>query len=153
MRGVGVAVSTYSAGSVGFDGLFVIKPDGRLYIQSGIGNHGTGSVSDCHRVSAEILGVPWDKCEITWGDTSKNLPWTCPSGGSQTIHAMTRAAHAAGMDAKKKLQEIAAKDLGGKPEDYEVANERVFRKGGGAGMTLAQGGAARHRSRRRVRWS
>ena len=53
VRGVGVAVSTYSAGSVGFDGLFVIKPDGRLYIQSGIGNHGTGSVSDCHRVSAE----------------------------------------------------------------------------------------------------
>ena len=138
VRGVGVAVSTYSAGSVGFDGLFVIKPDGMLYVQSGIGNHGTGSVSDCHRVSAELLGVPWDKVVVTSGDTSKNLPWTCPSGGSQTIHAMTRAAHAAGMDAKKKLQEIAAKDLGGKPEDYEVANERVARKGGGPGMTLAK---------------
>jgi CO/xanthine dehydrogenase Mo-binding subunit len=75
---------------------------------------------------------------VTSGDTSKNLPWTCPSGGSQTIHAMTRAAHAAGMDAVKKLQEIAAKDLGGKPEDYQVANERVFRKGGGAGMSLAK---------------
>jgi len=138
VRGVGVAVSTYSAGSVGFDGLFVLKPDGRLYVQSGIGNHGTESVSDCHRVSAELLGIPWDKVTVTWGDTAKNLPWTCPSGGSQTIHAMTRAAHAAGMDAKKKLQEIAAKDLGGRPEDYEVANERVFRKGGGAGMTLAK---------------
>jgi CO/xanthine dehydrogenase Mo-binding subunit len=138
VRGVGVAVSAYSAGSVGFDGLIVLKPDGRLYIQSGIGNHGTGSVSDCHRVSAELLGVPWDKIELTWGDTAKNLPWTCNSGGSQTIHAMTRAAHAAGMDAKKKLQEIAAKDLGGRPEDYEVANERVFRKGGGSGMTLAK---------------
>ena len=138
VRGVGVAVSTYSAGSTGYDGLFVIKPDGHLYIQSGIGNHGTESVSDCHRVSAEILGVPWDKVVVTWGDTSKNLPWTCNSGGSQTIHAMTRAAHAAGMDAKKKLQEIAAKDLGGRPDDYEVANERVFRKGGGPGMTLAK---------------
>ena len=138
VRGIGVAVSTYSAGSTGYDGLFVIKPDGRLYIQSGIGNHGTESVTDCHRVSAEILGVPWDKVEVTWGDTAKNLPWTCNSGGSQTIHAMTRAAHAAGMDAKKKLQEIAAKDLGGRPDDYEVANERVFRKGGGAGMTLAK---------------
>ena len=138
VRGVGVAVSTYSAGSVGFDGLIVIKPDGRLYIQSGIGNHGTGSVSDCHRVSAEVLDVPWEKVELTWGDTAKNLPWTCNSGGSQTIHAMTRAAHAAGMDAKKKLQEIAAKDLGGRPEDYEVASERVFRKGGGPGMTLAK---------------
>jgi len=138
VRGVGVAVSTYSAGSVGFDGLFVMKPDGRLYVQSGIGNHGTGSVSDCHRVSADLLGVPWEKVEIAFGDTSKNLPWTCPSGGSQTIHAMTRAAHAAGMDAVKKLQEIAAKDLGGRPEDYQVAGERVFRKGGGAGMSLAK---------------
>jgi xanthine dehydrogenase molybdenum-binding subunit len=138
VRGVGVAVSTYSAGSVGFDGLFVIKPDGKLYVQSGIGNHGTGSVSDCHRVSAELLGMPWEKVVIASGDTSKNLPWTCPSGGSQTIHAMTRAAHAAGMDAVKKLQEIAAKDLGGRPEDYQVAGERVFRKGGGAGMSLAK---------------
>ena len=138
VRGVGVAVSTYSAGSVGFDGLFVIKPDGKLYVQSGIGNHGTGSVSDCHRVSAEVLGMPWEKVVIASGDTSKNLPWTCPSGGSQTIHAMTRSAHAAGMDAMKKLQEIAAKDLGGRPEDYQVAGERVFRKGGGAGMSLAK---------------
>jgi CO/xanthine dehydrogenase Mo-binding subunit len=138
VRGVGVAVSTYSAGSVGFDGLFVIKPDGKLYVQSGIGNHGTGSVSDCHRVSADLLGMPWEKVVIAFGDTSKNLPWTCPSGGSQTIHAMTRAAHAAGEDAVKKLQEIAAKDLGGRPENYQVAGERVFRKGGGAGMSLAK---------------
>ena len=79
---------------------------------------------------------------MVWGNTAKNLPFTCVSGGSQTTHAMTRAAYATAMDAKKKLQEIAAKKLGGKPEQYEVANERVFRKGGGAGMTLAQ--AAKH---------
>ena len=42
------------------------------------------------------------------------------------------------MDARQKLQEIAAKSLGGKPEDYTVANERVFRKGYGSGMTFAQ---------------
>jgi xanthine dehydrogenase molybdenum-binding subunit len=138
VRGVGVAVSTFVAGSVGFDGLFVIKPDGRLYIQSGIGNLGTESVIDVHRVTAELLGVPWEKCEVSWGNTSKHLPWSCVSGGSQTTHAMTRAAHAAAMDARKKLQEIAAKDLGGRPEDYVVANERVSRKGGGGGLTLAQ---------------
>jgi xanthine dehydrogenase molybdenum-binding subunit len=75
---------------------------------------------------------------VTWGNTARNLPFTCVSGGSQTTHAMTRAAYATAMAAKKKLQEIAAKKLGGKPEQYVVANERVFRKGGGAGMTLAQ---------------
>jgi xanthine dehydrogenase molybdenum-binding subunit len=141
VRGVGVSSSCFVGGSIGFDGLFVIKPDGRIAIQSGVGNLGTESLLDVHRVVAEVLGVPWEKCDVTWGNTSKNLPWTCVSGGSQTTHAMTRAAHAAAMDGKQKLQEIAAKTLGGKPDQYEVSNERVFRKGG-RGMTLAQ--AAQH---------
>jgi CO/xanthine dehydrogenase Mo-binding subunit len=138
VRGVGVSSSTFVGGSRGYDSLFVIKPDGRMYIQSGVGNLGTGTFSDANRVAAEILGLPWEKVDITWGNTSQNLPWTCASGGSQTTHAMTRAAHAGAMDAKAKLQEIAAKEHGGRPEDYEVGHERVYHKGGGASMTLAQ---------------
>ena len=136
VRGVGVGVSAYSAGSIGFDGLFVIRPDGRMYIQSGIGNLGTESVFDVHRVAAEIVGIAWDKCVITWGHSARHLPFTCSQGGSQTTHAMTRAAHAAAMDARRKLQEIAARTLGGHPEGYQVADERVF--SGGRSMTLAQ---------------
>jgi CO/xanthine dehydrogenase Mo-binding subunit len=138
VRGIGVSLSCFVGGTIGFDGLLVIKPDGRITFQSGIGNLGTESVIDVHRVGAELLGVPWEKCDVVWGNTARNLPFTCVSGGSQTTHAMTRAAHAVAMEARKKLQEIAAKKLGGRAEDYEVANERVFRKGGGAGMTLAQ---------------
>ena len=136
-RGVGVSLSCYVGGTVGFDAMLVIKPDGTVMFPTGIGNHGTESVIDVHRVAAEMIGVPWEKCEVIWGDTAKNLPYTCVSGGSQTTHAMTRAAHAAATDARTKLQQIAAKDHGGRPEDYTVADERVFRKGG-AGMTLAQ---------------
>ena len=43
VTGIGMALSTYAAGASGVDGLFVIKPDGRMYIKSGIGNLGTGS--------------------------------------------------------------------------------------------------------------
>jgi xanthine dehydrogenase molybdenum-binding subunit len=136
VRGYGVATSAFVAGSTGYDGLFVIKPDGRMYVQSGIGNLGTESMSDCHRVSAEMVGMPWEKVELTWGHTGRNLPWSCVSGGSQTLHAHTRAAHAAATDAIKKLQEIAAKTHGGKAEQYTVANERV--SGPGGSMTLAQ---------------
>jgi CO/xanthine dehydrogenase Mo-binding subunit len=138
VRGVGVSLSCYVGGTIGFDGLFVITPGGQIRFHSGIGNLGTESVIDVHRVGAEILGVPWERCEVVWGDTSQHFPYTCVSGGSQTTHAMTRAAYAAAMDAKKKLQEIAAKTLGGSPADYEVGNERVFRKSGGPAMTLAQ---------------
>jgi CO/xanthine dehydrogenase Mo-binding subunit len=136
VRGSGVAISAYNAGSVGFDGLFILKPDGRMYVQTGIGNLGTESFSDCQRVAAEMMGMPWEKVVLTWGDTSRNLPWSCVSGGSQTVHAMTRAAHATATDGIKKLQQIAAMDLGGRPEDYVVANERVARRG--AGMPFAR---------------
>ncbi|MGE3511421.1 MAG: xanthine dehydrogenase family protein molybdopterin-binding subunit [Vicinamibacterales bacterium] len=136
VRGVGVAVSTFFAGSAGFDGLLVIKPDGKLHIQSGIGNFGSMSVSDVHRVAADVLGLPWDDVELTWGNTGQHLPWTCISGGSQTTHAMTRAAHAAASDAKTKLQELAAKVLGGRPESYTVAGGKVT--AGGRSLTFAQ---------------
>ena len=92
-----------------------------VQFQSGIGNLGTHSVIDVHRVAAEMLGVPWEQCDVVFGNTAKNLPWTCVSAGSQTAHAMTRAAHAAATDAIKKLQEIAAKTRGGNPEAYKVA--------------------------------
>ncbi len=136
VRGAGVAVSAYAGGSIGFDGLFIIKPDGRIQVQTGIGNLGTHSVMDVHRVAMDMLGFPWEKVDIVWGNTGKHLPWTCISAGSQTTHAMTRAAHAAATDAIKKLQEIAAKTLGGSPESYKVDGERVF--SGGRSMTFAQ---------------
>ncbi|HMF94217.1 MAG TPA: xanthine dehydrogenase family protein [Vicinamibacterales bacterium] len=134
-RGLGVAVSPYSGGSIGFDGLFIIKPDGRVQIQSGIGNLGTHSMFDVHRVAAEMIGVPFEQCDIVFGNTGKNLPWTCVSAGSQTAHAMTRAGHAAAKDAIKKLQEIAAKTKGGSPDAYKVAGGKV--SGPGGSMTLA----------------
>jgi xanthine dehydrogenase molybdenum-binding subunit len=136
VRGYGVSTSVFVAGSTGYDGLFVIRPDGRMSIQSGIGNLGTESMSDCHRVSAEMVGIPWEKVDLTWGHTGRNLPWSCVSGGSQTTHAHTRAAHAAGADAVKKLQAIASQVHGGSPEHYTVANERV--SGPGGSLTLAQ---------------
>jgi CO/xanthine dehydrogenase Mo-binding subunit len=51
---------------------------------------------------------------------------------------MTRANHAAAMDARRKLLELAAHDLGGQPDDYELGGERVFRKSMPArGLTYA----------------
>jgi CO/xanthine dehydrogenase Mo-binding subunit len=142
VRGVGVAVGTHSSGSVGHDGLMTIRPDGKLYVQSGVGNLGTHSLFDLARVAAEVLAVPWEKVEIVWGDTSKHVPYSCLSVGSQTTHAMTRANHAGAMDARRKLQEIAARDLGGAPENYEIGGERVFRRGSpGTGMSYARAAA------------
>ena len=54
-------------------------------VQSGVGNLGTHSCIDLARVAADVLSVPWDQVQVNWGDTSKHVPWSCMSVGSQTV--------------------------------------------------------------------
>jgi len=116
-----------------------IRPDGKLYVQSGVGNLGTHSCIDLARVAADVLAMPWERVVVNWGSTAKNLPWSAMSVGSQTTHAMTRANLAGSVDARLKLQEIAAKDFGGAPADYTIGNERVYRRDHPSrGMSYAQ---------------
>src|SRR5262249_17360334 len=99
----------------------------------------THSTIDLARVAADVLAMPWEKVVVNWGNTSKNLPWSCMSVGSQTTHAMTRANLAGAVDARLKLQEIAAKDLGGSPAAYTLGDDRVYRRGNPSrGLTYAQ---------------
>jgi len=139
VRGIGVAIGPHGSGSIGYDGLMTIQSDGKLYVQSGVGNLGTHSCIDLARVAADVLQMPWEKVVVTWGNTAKNVPWSCMSVGSQTTHAMTRANMAGAEDARQKLQEIAAKDLGGQPQDYVLSGERVHRRDNPSrGLTYTQ---------------
>ena len=72
--GIGVGQAYHSAGASGFDGLLQIKPDGKLYIHSGVGNLGTYSYATTPRVAAEVLGAKWENCVVIAGDSSKHLP-------------------------------------------------------------------------------
>ena len=86
-----------------------------MYIQSGVGNLGTESVFDVHRVAAEMMGVPWENVVLAWGDTSQNLPWTCVSGGSQTTHAMTPRGARGGVGRHRQGQGDRREDARRKP--------------------------------------
>ena len=92
----------------------ILRPDGKLQVNSGVGNLGTHSVIDLARVAADVIAIPWEKVEVVWGDVSKGLPWSCMSVGSQTTHAMTRANLAGAEHLKGQLQALAAQELGGR---------------------------------------
>jgi CO/xanthine dehydrogenase Mo-binding subunit len=137
VTGVGIGLSPYTAGSRGYDGLLLLRPDGKLQVHQGIGNLGTHSMADTARPAAELLGLDWDQVEIVWGDSSRGLPRSSNQAGSQTTHAHTRANHAAAIDAKGKIQEIAARVLGGAPGDYVLDGGRVSHRAvTGRSMTL-----------------
>jgi CO/xanthine dehydrogenase Mo-binding subunit len=126
VRAVAVGQAFHSAGSSGFDGLVRIAPDGRLHIHTGVGNLGTYSYAATSRVAAEVLRYDWANCEIHRGDSSRGLPWNNGQFGSNTSYTMTRTNYAAAMDALAKLKAIAARELGGSANDYDVGNETVF---------------------------
>ena len=136
VTGVGVGISPYVGGSSGFDGLLLIRPDGKLYVHQGIGNLGTHSMADTARVAADELGLEWEDCAVVWGDSSQHLPYSSVQAGSQTIHAHTRANYAAALDMKRKLQEVAAASLGGSAGGYSVSGGRV--SGPGGSMSFAE---------------
>jgi xanthine dehydrogenase molybdenum-binding subunit len=126
VRAVAVGQGHHPAGGSGFDGLVRITPDGVLHVHTGVGNLGTYSHTGTSRVAAEILKMNWDHCVVERGDSRKHLPWNLGQFGSNTSFTMTRTNYVAAMDAIAKLKEIAAMDLGGAPEDYEIGDERVF---------------------------
>lgn len=139
VRGIGVGLGYHGAGGRGYDGLLRIGPDGRLYIHSGVGNLGTYSYVGTCRAAAEALQMPWDKCDILHGRSDRHLPHSSGQGGSNTIFTHTRTNWVAAQDAITKLKEIAAADLGGNADDYEIGDERVFLSSDSSqGLTYAQ---------------
>ena len=127
VTGVAVGQGFHPASFAGFDGLVRLSPEGKLHIHTGVGNLGTYSHTGTSRVAAEILKCSWENCIIVRGDSDRHLPWNSGQFGSNTSGTQTRTAYAAAMNAVEKLKEIAAIDLGGSPEDYEIGDEKVYR--------------------------
>ena len=127
IRGLGVGLGYHAAGGNGYDGLVRITPDGRIHLHNGVGNLGTYSYAGTARAAAEVLKCRWESCEIVRGSTDRHLPHASTQGGSNTIFTHTRTNWVAAEDAVRKLKEIAAAEFGGSFDEYDIADERVFR--------------------------
>ena len=139
VTGIGVGQGFHPAGSAGYDGLLRITPDGKLHVHTGVGNLGTYSYAATSRVAAEMLGYDWANVVIQRGDSRRGLPWNSVQAGSQTTFAESRTNIAAARDLRDKLLAIAAGDLGGSAEDYQLDGEKVVAKADPVrGLTFAQ---------------
>jgi len=126
VRGVGIGQAYHDVGRTGYDGLLVLTPDGKLQLHSGVGNLGTYSYASTVRAAAEILKCDWENCVVHQGSNSRFLPSASTQTGSNTSWTMSRTNYVAAVDAVNKLKEIAAIDLGGDADDYDIGEHRVF---------------------------
>jgi CO/xanthine dehydrogenase Mo-binding subunit len=136
LHGIGVGQAFHGAGSAGFDGLIRITPDGKLHVHQGVGNLGTYSYAATARAASEVLGVPWENVVVVRGRTDRHLPWMIGQFGSNTAYTATRSNYVAAMDAKAKLQEIAASVHGGKAADYDLKDGKIVSKDGSKSMSF-----------------
>ena len=125
--GLGIGQGYHNAGRSGMDGIVMMGADGRLKIHNGVGNLGTYSYASTSRAAAEALKMPWENCDVITGRTDLHLPITSPQDGSNSIFTNTRTMWGAAQDMVAKMKEIAATDLGGSAEDYDVDGARVRR--------------------------
>jgi len=137
--GLGIGQGYHDAGRSGMDGIVSMGNDGRLKIHNGVGNLGTYSYAATSRAAAEVLKMPWERCDILGERTDNHLPITSPQDGSNSIFTNTRTCYGAATDMLNKMKEIAAADLGGSPEDYDIAEERIFQiNNNSVGYTYAE---------------
>ena len=102
-----------------------------------MGNLGTYSYASNARTAAEVMQMPWERTEIHRGRSDRHLPHSSGQGEANvfTMPELTGA----GQDLIAKMKEIAAMDLGGASEDYEIGGERVYRSDDNSiGLTYAQ---------------
>ncbi len=117
-----------------------IHRDGSVEVLAGAQDIGTGFKTAMAIVAAEELGLRPTDIRVGVGDT--RFPPGPVSGGSNTTNSVAPAVRLAAHQARRKLFEIAAPMLGGKPEDLETANGRiVVAKSPGRAVTLKQAAA------------
>jgi len=139
--GVGVASASHASGYVGFDGLIVINTDGSVEVRQGAGNLGTESYAAVARLAAETLNADWDRVTVSWGNSDKSS-FTLGQFSSNTTFTTGLSNVKAAETAVTYLKEIAAQELGGTPDQYEVDNHEVTHTGNGQSLTFAEAAQA-----------
>lgn len=135
--GVGSGGASHHCGYIGFDGLVGVHTDGTVEVRQGAGNLGTESFAAVGRMVAETMGVPWDQVEVSWG-RSDEASFTLGQFSSNTTFTEGLANVKAAETAIQYLSELAAEELGGAPEDYEVTEGTVVNSETGESLSLGE---------------
>lgn len=123
-RGIGVAAAAWHAlGRPGPQARAIAHRDGRVEVQVGTQDIGTGTRTILAMVAAEELAVPLSRVDCEIGDT--RYPFSIPSGGSMTAPSNTPAVRQAAAHLRDKLFRIAAPMLSVEPEDLEARDDSI----------------------------
>jgi xanthine dehydrogenase YagR molybdenum-binding subunit len=106
--GWGMAAATYPANRQAASARARMAADGRIIVQSGTQDLGTGTYTVMTQIAADALGFPMNQVTFELGDS--DLPEAPVSGGSQSVASVAPAVRAAALALREKLVAIAVAD-------------------------------------------
>jgi xanthine dehydrogenase YagR molybdenum-binding subunit len=106
--GWGMAAATYPANRQAASARARMTADGRIIVQSGTQDLGTGTYTVMTQIAADALGFPMEQVTFELGDS--DLPEAPVSGGSQSVASVAPAVRAAALALREKLVALAIAD-------------------------------------------
>ncbi len=132
-RGIGFSCASHPSGvrlggHFGSSVLLKLQEDGKVVVTHGGTEIGQGANTVFCQMTAEILGIPFE--DVIQGPSDSDTA-ILDSGmfSDRCTYWDGNATIAAANDLKRQLAEIAVKKLGGKPEDLEFKNAKIYVKG------------------------
>jgi xanthine dehydrogenase molybdenum-binding subunit len=144
-RGIGMRFSQEHTGRSDSDAIVWIDRQGRTHLPIGVGNLGTCAHTGVALIAAEVLGMPVEAIEVSWGDT-EDVAWDFVTDASRSVHCTGKAVYNAARDLVAQLKGLGGRVLGVESAALVVRGARVHAPGTGASVdfrTLARRAAPR----------
>jgi carbon-monoxide dehydrogenase large subunit len=130
-RRVGLGLACYVEGTgVGpYEGAHVhVETSGKVKVATGLTTQGQGHQTVFAQIVADALGVPFDRVEVTTGDT-RRMPYAVGTFASRAAVMSGSAVHLAALRAREKVLRIAAEALEADEADLEIEDGVVRVRG------------------------
>ena len=127
-RGIGIAIGMHHSLYIPYSAIVKMNQDGTANVLSSAVEIGQGCATAMSQVVAEALGLRYEDVNVILADTAVTPAGIGNIGSCGTSSAIAAAKYAAD-DARQKLFEIAAGELGAKPDDLEAKERRIYIKG------------------------
>lgn len=127
-RGKGISAVWYSTGMSGGGDpsqvMVKMRPDGSVDVLIGSVDIGQGARTIVRQIAAQELGVPIEKVNVTAVD-SDTSPLDTGTFASRVTHQTGNATILAAREARQVLFEVAAGQLGVRPEQLEAKDDKI----------------------------
>lgn len=124
--GMGMGTTTYPVNRGESNATVRLLPDGRVQVETGTQDIGTGTYTIVNQLVAEMLGLTPDKITLSAGDS--RYPEAVGSGGSRSTVSTGSAVTQAAREVLNKARELAFKDK--KSPLYNVAEAEIVAENG-----------------------